>query len=66
MAMRLYYVFPTEKGHWLVAREDETGLMFQTKERALTYVRSVAEAHRPSAVVELTAQGNEVSREDYP
>lgn len=64
--MRFYYVFPTEKGYWLVAREDETGLMFQTKERALEYVRSVAEAHRPSAVVELSAQGDEVSRQDYP
>lgn len=64
--MQFVYLFPTPEGYWLVAREGETGVMFQDNARAMEYAQSVAITHRPSAVVELTAAGEQVRRLDYP
>ena len=65
MAVLLVYVFPTREGYWLVAREGDTGLMFQDKDFAFEYARSIAAERRPSAVVELTAAGEQVRRQDF-
>jgi hypothetical protein len=63
--MDFYYLFPTKDGNWLVARERDTGQTFQTKELAIEYARMTASARRPSAVIELTAKGREVARENF-
>jgi hypothetical protein len=63
--MDFFYVFPTNEGHWLVAREGETARVFRSKELACEYARQTAAGRTPSVVIELTAAGHELSRESF-
>ena len=62
---KVFYMVPSKDGHWYVSRQDEAMRIFPTKQMAQDYAATMAIKYRPSSVIELTKDGNEVAREEY-
>ena len=61
----IFYLTPTKDGYWCVTRHQGTGRVFQIKQFALDYAREVAEMCKPSVLVELTIDGDEMTLERF-
>ena len=64
-ASKVFRLIPTRDGFWYVSRQDETMRMFPTKQMAWHYAYTIAFKSKPSTLVELTKDGQEITREEF-